>query len=113
MDIKRPRVFIVKIPEKYQDGTWVPKLSPVEAERFGTVKLILGSGRKLTVEDTPIIKAALDDFTTDDFLVLMGSPLQIGLATHFAMERTDGKVTFLIWDHYIKDYKMQEIDCND
>ncbi len=93
------RVFIVKIPEFFDtDGRWKPKFVPRGAEKFGTVKLLIPSGQHLIEEEFQSIKLGLEDFTENDYLILMGSPIQMGLATHIAMKRTGGKVQFLNWN---------------
>ncbi len=112
MDIRTARVLVVKIPEYKQEGKWIPRIAPTEAERFGKVEVVLDSGVRSITDELPIIEAAFENFTKDDYLVLMGSPIQMGMATYFAMLKTGGRVKFLIWQNYIQDYKVQEVIIN-
>ena len=111
MDIKIPKVFIVKIPEKWIDGEWIEKYSPVKAERYGQAIKILGKGNRLLVDDIEAIEKGLEDFKVYDYLLLSGSPIQMGIAAHTAMKKTGGAVKFLTWDGRINDYKVQEVIC--
>lgn len=107
------RVFVVKVPETFQNGKWVPKFTPVKAEAFGRIIKLLGSGASLVVDDYNSLQKGLNDFNEDDYLLLLGSPLQMGIATHIAMRNigAGGIIKFLVWDNFDKSYNVQEVLC--
>lgn len=94
------RVFIVKIPEFFDtdDGRWKPKFIPREADNYGLVKVLIPNGQYMIEDEISFIEDGLKGFSENDYLVLMGSPIQMGIATHIAMVKANGNVRFLIWD---------------
>jgi hypothetical protein len=80
-----------------------------DAERFGTVKYLLPDGFQIV--RSPVIaedklKRKLARFSDDDYLLLTGDPIIIGLATLIAGRANGGRVNTLKWDrrdggHYI------------
>ena len=48
------------------------------------------------------LRAGLEDFGEDDYLILVGDPISIGIATHYAA-KSSGVVKFLKWDN--REYK--------
>lgn len=110
MDVMR--VFIVKVPENYVDGRWVPKYAPSKAERYGKIVKLLNSGPSLMVDDIAEIERGLRDFNDGDYLILAGSPVQMGVAAHVALRRMNGApVKFLTWDNRMQEYLVQEVIC--
>ena len=107
------RVFVVKVPERFVDGQWIEKFMLAEAEKFGEVIRILGKGNNYIVNEIPVIQEALKDFTEDDFLILAGSPLQMGIAAYIAIKKTEGRMKFLVWDNLKKTYSLEAIYCGD
>ena len=80
------------------EGTRVPKYDFSEAEQFGEVRYLIEGD--VDPEDPKLafdLSERLKEFTADDYLLLVGSPVAIGLAFAIASEYTDGKVKVLQW----------------
>ena len=45
-----------------------------------------------------LVEKILENFTEEDYLLLIGDPVSIGIATHYAAKKTD-VVKFLKWDN--------------
>lgn len=95
-----PTVYIVQNSLKRDaTGAMVPKHDTRTAAQFGPTVDLLGPGAapwSLGVVDELYRKLA--GFTSEDFLVLIGSPVLIGYAFTIAAEMADGKFTVLQWD---------------
>jgi hypothetical protein len=91
----------------------VPNKNIVPAQRFGELKILLGPGQ-VTFSPGPTVRAlrrALREFTDKDYLLLIGDPVAIGLATSLAAEANQGRVQFLKWDKQERDYIPIKADC--
>lgn len=82
------------------------------AMAYGSIKFLVPQTldvlRGVTEDTTAAIKIALKDFSVDDYLLLIGSPVIIGLATHLAGEallaKGFGLLTLLQWDRRGENY---------
>jgi hypothetical protein len=73
----------------------------LSATNFGDLEILLPPQSNLmfsTEKTLNTIKSGLDEFTEDDYLLLIGDPVSIGIATHYATKKTD-VVKFLKWDN--------------
>jgi len=73
----------------------------LSATNFGELEFLLPPQSNLmfsTEKTLNTIKSGLDEFTEDDYLLLIGDPVSIGIATHYATKKTD-VVKFLKWDN--------------
>ena len=73
----------------------------LSATNFGDLEFLLPPQSNLmfsTEKTLNSIKSGLDGFTEDDYLLLIGDPVSIGIATHYATKKT-GVVKFLKWDN--------------
>lgn len=50
------------------------------------------------------LRSQLRSFSDEDFLLVNGDPVAIGLASSIAAEANRGRVTFLKWDRYTRQY---------
>lgn len=66
------------------------------AREFGEICVIL-SGRESTDVAHLKLDTALSHMTTDDYLMLIGNPINIAIAAHLALSRL-GTVRFLRWN---------------
>lgn len=69
------------------------------ASKFGELRLLLPPG-DVVLSPGPTIRRLRDglrSFSNEDFLLLMGDPVAIGLATSVAAEYNLGKIRFLKW----------------
>lgn len=67
------------------------------------------SGRENAALAQAKLHDAISEMTTDDFLLLIGHPLNIAMAAHIAMTKLR-KVSFLIWDRASYTYKTSEVE---
>lgn len=95
------KVFVVQESMRKVDGEWqrVHDLTPALA--YGDLEILISGNRYLPLTSQPIIaemKRKLHDYCDDDFLLCLGDPVAIGIASIIASERNFGRVTFLKWD---------------
>ena len=69
------------------------------AERFGELVFVLGdSDSVFHIEETLTkLSQRMSGFTEDDFILPIGNPALIGMATAFAADQTGGKFSMLQW----------------
>lgn len=96
------RVFVVQEQMRYspEEGRLVPRFDTIDrAQEFGEIRYVLpNSAHPFQVdENVRIIGDALETFSKDDYLVLVGNPILLGIVTACAAERTHGFVHFLQW----------------
>ena len=73
----------------------------LSAEKYGELVLLLDSDRQVVLSAAPTIKTLklkLKNFSDDDYLLLMGDPVAIGIACAIACENNRGKMKCLKWD---------------
>lgn len=96
------RVFVVQEPI-YRDprtGDLKPKFDLSPAGEFGEVCKLLPSSVK-PFSTRPLIKELrekLSEYEDGDYLMCIGNPVLIGLATTIAADANNGKVNFLQWN---------------
>jgi hypothetical protein len=79
----------------------------ISAIKYGEVVVLLPTGSQITFSAghvTEELKAKLSNFNDKDYLLLMGDPVAIGLATMVAAHWNKGKVKMLKWDKQEKLY---------
>lgn len=81
------------------------------AQRFGQLKFLLPADSQ--VLDTEAccsnMYSKLQAFSDTDYLLLIGDPVAIALASAIASECNRGKMKLLKWDKQIHDYFVVEI----
>jgi hypothetical protein len=88
---RTPTVYIVQN---------VPGKNLLPASAYGTLSFLLGEGQ-VTFSIGPTIfqlTKGLAEFKDEDFLLLIGDPIAIGLATAIAARWNHGRVKLLKWD---------------
>lgn len=91
------------------------KKNLLPAMKFGRLEtLITGSDAQLynTAPLTKALRAKLRYIRPDDFLLLVGDPVAIGIAAAIASEYTGGKLTFLKWDRQERMYYPLQVDTS-
>ena len=76
------------------------------AEKFGPLKFLLSSNAS-PFNLSPVVKELqrkLSSFTDEDYLLLVGNPVLIGIATAIAADANDGRVRMLQWSGARKQY---------
>lgn len=100
-----------------QTGALVPKFDLSEAALFGELTYLLGErarpwhgdpDRRLVINPAVLdeIQTAIGGFTDDDFLLLVGNPILIGIATRCAWEANAGRIKFLQWHGHDQRYMV-------
>lgn len=95
------KVFVV------QDAKWVdpkdgqlkPKFDFTPAAEFGELVFLLGSSAS-PFNLPPVLselQERLKGITEDDYLLLVGNPVLLGLAVAIAADYNDGSITMLQW----------------
>ena len=100
-----PRVYVVHAPLRYDGRTasWVHKVDLSPAEEFGQLVHMLPpqSGSNVGIDMAQCVadlRASLEAFTAEDYLLPVGHPVLIGAATAIAARRTGGTVRLLEWN---------------
>lgn len=90
----------------------VPKFDISKAEKYGRIQCILPPGNMSYSTDATYKKACenLKSFGPDDFLLLIGDPVAIGLCFTIAAALADGKLQLLKWDNRQLEYKVVNVN---
>jgi len=90
-----------------------PNVNVIGAGRFGDLIPLLPPGRQITLSSAPVVKLLknkLKDFNDKDFLLAMGDPVAIGIASMVSSDINNGKVNMLKWDRENQCYYNVPID---
>lgn len=90
-----------------------PVLNFSSATRWGKLQSIFQPRENLGVDSGWAIErahAALRSFGDDDYLILSGDPVAIGLCVHLAAAANAGRVQILKWDRQEKLYYEVALD---
>jgi len=99
--------MIVYITQNMDGRNFIP------AQKFGELRALLPEKSQILLDPAPILKKlreGLDNFTDDDFLLLSGDPIIIGLSMMVADEVNHGRMKLLKWDKQEKTYYPVKID---
>lgn len=111
---RKPRVYVVQAQTRRNDaGQTIPKFDLSDAEDFGELVTLL-DGRASPFKLGPVsdsLSHGLKDIQNQDFLLLVGNPVFIGLATAIASELVDS-LRFLVWSGKEQRYIIVE-ESND
>lgn len=94
-------------------GELVPKFDYRPAEEYGEVEFLLSpnAGPFQSRSVLNELHKKLCNFSEEDFLLLIGNPVLIGLATAVAADYSDGNINFLQWSG--KDRRYVKIPARD
>jgi len=95
-------VYVVQKPDK--------KKNILSATEYGELTFILSEEDNIMYEPEIVIseiKDSLQNFNDDDYLLLIGDPVAIGVATHFALLSNKNSAKILKWDN--REYKYYSI----
>jgi hypothetical protein len=90
-----------------------PNVNVIGAGRFGDLIPLLPPGRQITLSSSPVVKllkTKLKDFSNNDYLLAMGDPVAIAVASMVASDINNGKVNMLKWDRENQCYYNVNID---
>jgi hypothetical protein len=85
----------------------------LSAGKYGELQYLLKEGSQVTLSAgfvTNTLKSKLDKFNDNDYLLLIGDPVAIGIAVAIAAHWNRGKVKLLKWDKQDKMYYPVSID---
>ena len=85
----------------------------LSAEKFGKLELLLPEGSQLVLSTGPTVKRLtykLRNFNDEDYLLLMGDPVAIGIACAIDEKQNRGQFKCLKWDR--REYKYYPIEVN-
>lgn len=106
-------VFIVQDTRRYDrtTGEYVSVHDVTPAREYGELHYLLSPTAAPWSTETIIadLYRELDDFGDEDFLLMIGNPALIGLATAVAADINGGKIKFLQW--HGKDRKYYPVDA--
>lgn len=83
------------------------------ARDYGPLKFVLDIQTQILFDSDPVVKQmtkVLEKYTSNDYLLLVGDPVVIGIATALAADVTDGYVKMLKWDRQEKEYYPVELN---
>lgn len=96
-----PRVFVVQNPHRHNPNTGAlePRFDLTPAAEYGTLVFLLGPNAKPFTSEPVVadLRVGLSDYTDDDHLLLVGSPVLMGWACAIAADMNDGIVSILQW----------------
>ena len=86
------------------------------ARRYGDLVPLLPGNAQIILSAAPVVrklKFQLKNFSDDDYLLMSGDPLIMGVAVYEALRANNGKAKFLKWDKREGDYYDVFIDVNE
>jgi hypothetical protein len=116
MSRREPKVFVTQVPSRrdHGSGLWVPTVNISPAEQYGEVVTLLPPGSQFfaAAEMTRLIKQRLHDldYQSGDYLLPMGNPVIMAVASAVAARRTNGCLNVLVWDKQTSSYVSYELD---
>ena len=110
------RVFIVQEVTRRDRASG--ELRPIHDLRpaavYGDLVPLLGTDR-ITLSPGPVVfelRKKLRGFSDDDYLLAVGDPIAIGIATAVAAEENGGRVCMLKWDREARAYISISFELN-
>lgn len=92
------------------------KFNIISARKFGELVPVFPEGKQIMLSPAPSIQKLnyiLRDFCDDDYLLLIGDPAMIGLATSIAARINMGRYKVLKFDRQTYEYFPIEFDLNE
>lgn len=112
------KVYVVHNAHRFDSskGILVPKHDVTSAEKFGELIFVLPPScdpHDKIQEKVREIEHRLSAYNDNDYLLLIGNPVLIGLATAIAASLNKGMIKVLQWNGKAKEYRPIEIvlDC--
>ena len=113
-DGRSPIVYIIQEIAGTKDGK--PKINILGAAEYGTFKFLLPELSQMIFSPGPLIfklRKGLQDYATEDFLLLTGDPAIIGVACSIVSDITNGKFNLLKWDKQERKYYSIKINLHE
>ena len=90
-----------------------PKINIIGASKYGPFKFLLPELSQIIFSPGPLImklRKSLQDYRSNDYLLLTGDPAIIGVACSIVSDITNGKYNLLKWDKQERRYYPIEIN---
>lgn len=87
----------------------------VGAMKYGELQALLPPGNQVVLSSQPVVRSlirSLKNFSDDDYLLCMGDPTAIGIATAVAARYNRGRIKFLKWDKREHTYYPVQVDVS-
>lgn len=101
-------VFIPQEPvhRDWKTGELTPKFDLTPATEYGSPVVLLPPGNVMLSAQPMVnkMRPMLSKYTDEDFILCIGDPIAIGLATALAAMHNRGKVNLLKWDRKLRKY---------
>lgn len=108
-----PRVFVVQQQlHKDEYGVLVPKFDISAASRYGELVFVLQTGETPNLGTLDKIRQRMHGINEDDYLLLMGSPVAMGLVAIVASEYC-AKINILYWNGKAREYRVTSLDLEE
>lgn len=111
-----PKVYIVQQPTRcdVHSGQVVRTIDLTPAEEFGELCFLLPERlpKQPLAKSAQMVKHALRNYKSEDFLILVGYPAFIGVATYYAAKKTNGRINVLRWNRNENNYKIMRFDLD-
>lgn len=109
------KVYVVQNQHRLDrtNGTLVPKFDLKPAEAYGQLEYLLNPSASPFRPEAVLaeLHAGLANFGPQDFLLLIGNPVLIGLAVAIAADLNDGQVKLLQWSGKDRRYIPIEVSA--
>ena len=105
LSMKENTVYVIQEIPGTKEGR--PRINIMGATDYGSVKFLLPELSQIIFSPGPLIfklRKALQDYTSEDYLLLTGDPAIIGVACSIVSDITNGKYKLLKWDKQEKKY---------
>ena len=102
------RVFITQSPLRRDKSTGelrqVHDVTP--AAKYGSIEVLVPGGPVALQTEHVInsLRQKLSDFSDDDYLLCLGDPAVISVASCLCAQANHGRYTLLIWDRMVSQY---------
>lgn len=108
------RVFVPNMPTRFEPatGSYEPQHDISPAQVFGEFVFLFPGGRLPRDYNSVAMsfRDALADFNDSDHLLLIGHPILLGMATHFAATANQGRVKFLRFQTRNQRYELVRVN---
>ena len=103
--MKEKIVYVIQEIPGTKEGR--PKINILGAAEYGTFKFLLPEFSQIIFSPGPLIfklRKSLEDYRSEDYLLLTGDPAIIGVACSIVSDMTNGKYNLLKWDKQERQY---------
>lgn len=108
-------VYAVQEPHRFDHaaGAWKPLINLRAAEPFGGVRTLIKHNHVhaalITQPTLMALRRGLKDFCDDDYLLPVGDPVLIAMASMIAARENRGRVNMLRWSKERREYDVVQV----